>query len=168
MFDFCRFLMQPLRWTPRVVHARGLSLVLNRVLAQQLGDGELDFLLGKVVSIDVDDLDLRLRVARDDRGFLPAPADSSDDVRFSGNSTALLALLSQHEDADTLFFRRRLKIEGDTVTALHLKNFLDALGEPLLPGPARQALWWVGDLYARLCEGDVHPSPQVMPGRPFQ
>ena len=36
------------------------------------------------------------------------------------------------EDADTLFFERRLVMEGDTEFGLLLKNTLDAIG-PLVP-----------------------------------
>ncbi|MFB6261882.1 MAG: SCP2 sterol-binding domain-containing protein, partial [Thiohalorhabdaceae bacterium] len=51
------------------------------------------------------------------------------------------------EDADTLFFNRRLAMEGDTATGVYLKNFLDALEvdwdahraavEAALPAPVR-------------------------------
>ena len=36
-------------------------------------------------------------------------------------------LATRAEDPDTLFFNRRLSIEGDTETALTIKNLLDAL-----------------------------------------
>lgn len=168
MFGLCKLLTQPLRWVPPGVHQRNLSMLLNRVLAQPLADGELDFLRGKVVSIHVDDMTLRLSVACEDHGFARARRDSREDVIFSGASNAFLALASQREDADTLFFQRRLKIEGDTATALHLKNFLDAFGEPPLPGLAKRALQRANDFYEKFCRGDSDHSPQAIPGRPFQ
>ena len=36
-------------------------------------------------------------------------------------------LVSRQEDPDTLFFQRRLTIEGDTELGLEVKNILDAL-----------------------------------------
>lgn len=39
-----------------------------------------------------------------------------------------LALALRREDPDSLFFTRRLVVEGDTETGLALKNALDALG----------------------------------------
>jgi len=42
---------------------------------------------------------------------------------FSG----FLALALRREDPDTLFFSRRLVLEGDTELGLALKNALDAL-----------------------------------------
>ena len=39
----------------------------------------------------------------------------------------MLLLATRREDPDTLFFNRRLNIEGDTETGLHVKNLLDSL-----------------------------------------
>ena len=36
-----------------------------------------------------------------------------------------VALALRREDPDTLFFQRRLVVEGETETGLHLKNLLD-------------------------------------------
>jgi predicted lipid carrier protein YhbT len=87
-------------------------------------------------------------------------------VRFSGNADTFLLLATQREDADSLFFQRLLRIEGDTATGLHLKNFLDAFGEPKLPGPARVALERFADLYASRCGSPQ--ARQLSPGRPAQ
>jgi predicted lipid carrier protein YhbT len=42
-----------------------------------------------------------------------------------------LMLATRREDPDTLFFSRRLAIEGDTELGLFTKNALDALDLPL-------------------------------------
>ena len=49
------------------------------------------------------------------------------DVRISGTLADLLLLVSRGEDPDTLFFGRRLTLEGETETGLLLKNLLDSL-----------------------------------------
>jgi predicted lipid carrier protein YhbT len=166
---FCRILTRPLRWLPQRAHAGGLSLALNRLLAQPLADGDLDFLRDKVVGLEVSDLGIRFRLARDGRGFVPAADDAPEDVRFSGDVRTLLQLATQREDADTLFFQRRLKIEGDTETGLHLKNFLDAFGEPPLPAALRDGLARFADLYARHCGSAAEvQARQPSPGRPVQ
>jgi predicted lipid carrier protein YhbT len=41
-----------------------------------------------------------------------------------------MLLATRRVDPDTLFFERRLLIEGDTETGLRLKNVLDAIGLP--------------------------------------
>lgn len=52
-------------------------------------------------------------------------ADGAAVMRASLADYAALAL--RREDPDTLFFTRRLVIEGDTALGLELKNALDAL-----------------------------------------
>lgn len=48
-------------------------------------------------------------------------------MRIAGRLDDLVALARRDEDPDTLFFQRRLMLEGDTATGLLLKNLLDAL-----------------------------------------
>jgi predicted lipid carrier protein YhbT len=48
-------------------------------------------------------------------------------VRISGKVEDYWQLATRREDPDTLFFSRRLCIEGDTATGVHVKNLLDAL-----------------------------------------
>lgn len=54
---------------------------------------------------------------------------SSDkwDARISGRLAEFWLLATSEEDPDTLFFDRRLNIEGDTETGLYIKNMLDAI-----------------------------------------
>jgi predicted lipid carrier protein YhbT len=167
--EICRFLAKPLQWLPQRLHAGGLSVMLNHLLAHALADGELDFLHGKTVSLEIADLRICYRLVCDKDGFRPAPAWREADVRFSGDAQALLSLATQREDADSLFFQRLLRIEGDTATGLHLKNFLDSLGEPPLPGPARRLLERLADLHARNCGAPAaDQGRQSSPGRPAQ
>jgi predicted lipid carrier protein YhbT len=129
----------------------------------------MGFLHGKMVSIEIADLGICYRLACDEDGLRPAPAGVEADVRFSGDAQAFLSLATQREDADSLFFQRLLRIQGDTATGLHLKNFLDALGEPPLPGPARRLLERLADLHARNCGAPAaDQGRQSSPGRPSQ
>jgi predicted lipid carrier protein YhbT len=54
-------------------------------------------------------------------------APQSWDVRISGNLNDFWQLASRSEDPDTLFFHRRLAIEGETEAGLYLKNLLDGM-----------------------------------------
>jgi O2-independent ubiquinone biosynthesis accessory factor UbiT len=49
-------------------------------------------------------------------------------------------MAARFEDPDTLFFQRRLIIEGDTELGLGTKNFLEGLDEEQLAAPLRFAL----------------------------
>lgn len=166
----CSLLFGPLRWLPPRLHAHSLALLLNRVLAVPLKDGELDFMRGKRVALLVTDLGVGYRLQLGDNGFAALPDGLEDDLRVIGELQTFLLLATQREDADSLFFQRRLRIEGDTVTGLHLKNFIDALGEPPLPAVVHRLLNGLTDLYPRYCRSgttSVQPD-QLNPARPFQ
>jgi predicted lipid carrier protein YhbT len=47
------------------------------------------------------------------------------DVTFSGALNEFILIAGRKEDPDTLFFQRRLVIEGDTELGLEIKNLLD-------------------------------------------
>jgi predicted lipid carrier protein YhbT len=49
------------------------------------------------------------------------------DVVVRASARDYLALALRREDADSLFFARRLVIEGDTALGLIVKNALDSL-----------------------------------------
>ena len=74
-----------------------------------------------------------------DRGKLAAAAPgSAPDVRFGGRSREFLLLALNEEDPDTLFFQRRLQLEGDTELGLEIKNLLYSLDGDLLPDPVHR------------------------------
>jgi len=50
-----------------------------------------------------------------------------------GSATDLLLLASRLEDADTLFFQRRLQLVGDTELGLQVRNLLDQLPWETIP-----------------------------------
>lgn len=151
--DLCPIITRPLHWLPKRMHAGGLSLMLNHFLVEGLAGGDLDFLRDKLISIEVTDIGIEYRLRKDSEGFVAASGGENPDVRFAGDAYTFLLLVTQREDADTLFFQRRLHIQGDTATGLQLKNFLDALGESPLPAPASRALERFADLYGRYCGG---------------
>ena len=61
-------------------------------------------------------------------------APQTPDLSFRANLSAFLQMLTRQEDPDTLFFNRELSIEGDTELGLVVKNMLDAVEWPQLPG----------------------------------
>lgn len=72
------------------------------------------------------------------RDAVVACGNARPDVTISATANDFLALALRREDPDTLFFSRRLAIEGDTEIGLLLKNTLDAAAlEFRLPTPAR-------------------------------
>ena len=133
-------LASPLRLLPTLSHIHALATELNQVMKDALTHGDLDFLKGRTVGIEINDLRIRYRLGLSGgriRGFGEgAPADAT----VSGGLHEFLLLAARREDADTLFFQRRLRMSGDTELGLHLKNFLDAFEPPPRVAPLIRAL----------------------------
>lgn len=126
-----RLLPLPRRWAPllRALPPRLQRRVLDRamaaVLAAPVADGSLDFMRGRRLGIDVTDLDLHWVVELRD-GRLQA-VEAAPEASVRGTATDLLLLASRLEDADTLFFQRRLVLTGDVELGLTARNTLDRL-----------------------------------------
>ncbi len=89
---------------------------------------ELDWTpaLDRHLCVRVLDLGLRFHFSLAGDGF-HAERDGPAAVTFSATAQDLARLALRLEDPDTLFFDRRLRIEGDTDLGLWLKNTLDAV-----------------------------------------
>jgi predicted lipid carrier protein YhbT len=124
------------RHLPRFPGSIALALALNVVLRRKLPQDLFERLEGRKVGIDVIDLgtvmSFRIRGAR----FVPCRDSAAPDVQFRASAYDFAALAAREQDADTLFFNRRLMVEGDTELALLVKNSLDAVEAP----HARRAL----------------------------
>ncbi|MNF48532.1 MULTISPECIES: SCP2 domain-containing protein [unclassified Pseudomonas] len=121
------------RRVPFVVQRLALQQALNRCLAEPLREGEFDLLRGRWLCLRIPDLGLAWYLTRSRAGLQIAERAEAD-VTISGNWREFLLLASRQEDPDTLFFRRRLVIEGDTELGLTLKNLIDSLDPEVLPG----------------------------------
>jgi len=119
-------LLLPLRLIPDAVHATVLSRTLNHLLRGQLIAARLPEINGKAVCIHIKDALSRIYFEIENGRLHPAAPDRAD-VCISGNVADFWKLAARREDPDTLFFSRRLCIEGDTETGVHIKNLLDAL-----------------------------------------
>ena len=134
-----QLLSVPIKLIPDTLHSRGLAFILNNVLADALDRSELDFLDHRVAQITVSDLGLDYRLTLRSGRLSAAERHRQPDVRFGGMLKEFMLLALNKEDPDTLFFQRRLQLEGDTELGLEIKNFLYTLDEDLLPWPIRRA-----------------------------
>lgn len=129
---------KPLAIVPFALKAKIIASLLRQMLQQQMGDGELAFLQQRTVAVTVTDLKLAFVVQYDgDWLVTPRIAGQAADVSFSAASQELLLIAASKEDPDTLFFQRRLVIEGDTELGLEVKNLLLQLELDALPLPVR-------------------------------
>lgn len=115
-----------LRLFPDALHTQLIAHAFNHAMRGQSLVKRLAQLHGKRVCLRITDADRSL-YWRIDHGRLRPTEAGGYDVRISGNTLDFLHLATRAEDPDTLFFSRRLAIEGDTHTGLHIKNLLDAL-----------------------------------------
>lgn len=118
--------MAPLvKLIPTRLSGRLLERTMARVLAGPLAADDLDFMAGRRLGIQISDLGLEwVIVARD--GQLTV-CDEPAEATVRGTVTDLLLLASRLEDADTLFFQRRLVLTGDTELGLTVRNLLERL-----------------------------------------
>ncbi|CAK0742415.1 Ubiquinone biosynthesis accessory factor UbiT [Gammaproteobacteria bacterium] len=137
---FPSVLAAPLGIIPVAVHSTALAFALNRLFARQIQDGEMDFLTNRIVSIEVRDARLTFRLTLTN-GQLAATDKKTSDLVVGGTVYDLLLLATGREDPDTLFFQRRLSLDGDTELGLYVKNFLNSQDpREVLPAPLRLVL----------------------------
>ncbi|HEY4997594.1 MAG TPA: SCP2 sterol-binding domain-containing protein, partial [Usitatibacter sp.] len=117
---------------PRLARFPGsaaLAAALNVCLRPALSADVRERLRGKRVEIAVTDWGMRLFFKSTAAGFVPLLGLAESDLRILATAHDFGALAAGEEDADTLYFNRRLVVEGDTELALLVKNTLDALEE---------------------------------------
>lgn len=104
---------------------------LNLVLARQLPTDVVERLQGRRIRIQVRDAGLRFDFCWQDGQFRACVPQPAPDLTLSANAHDFLRLAQRLDDPDTLFFNRRLSMEGDTELGLVVKNALDALELPV-------------------------------------
>ncbi|MEA5672439.1 SCP2 sterol-binding domain-containing protein [Pseudomonas sp. MH2] len=117
---------------PFVWQKLAIEQLSARLFAEPLREGAFELLRGHWLRLHVSDLGLSWCVTCQG-ARLKVVARSTADVTIRGNWREFLLLASRQEDPDTLFFRRRLVIEGDTELGLGVKNLLDALDPEQMP-----------------------------------
>ena len=104
--------------------------VLNVALRRDLPQDVYLQLVGRCVEISVLDWGARLRFRAMPDRFAPLGQCAVIDLRIAATARDFALLASGEEDPDTLYFDRRVVVEGDTELALLIKNTLDALPAP--------------------------------------
>jgi predicted lipid carrier protein YhbT len=119
------------QYPPSAVFAAALTLQMG----DSLGTNAHPEFAGKLIRLRVSDAGVTLTFRVTPRGFAPSNA-ADPDLTLTATAQDFLALALRREDPDTLFFSRRLVMEGDTELGVLAKNSLDALEfKPSLPAP---------------------------------
>lgn len=118
---------------PRYPGSLLLVLGLNLALARQLPDDVKMQLRGKRLRIRVRDAGLQFDFIWQGLLFRACQPPAEADLTISASTHDFVRLAQRQDDPDTLFFNRRLSMEGDTELGLLIKNALDALELPVWP-----------------------------------
>ena len=115
------------RLLPSMPPKLALVVTLNQLLKRDVLPAQMDLLAGHTFEVDILDAGLTLRFAADADGFHLNRDHGKADLRFAANTADFARMMLREEDPDTLFFNRRLVIEGDTELGLIVKNLLDSI-----------------------------------------
>jgi predicted lipid carrier protein YhbT len=119
-----KFLSLPCQFVPFKAQKQGLTKIINHIFKEAIEDGDLCFLENKWLKVTIKDLKLTWYLSFKQQLIVQQNAPQTD-VSFSATVNDLILIAGRKEDPDTLFFQRRLKIEGDTELGLEVKNLLD-------------------------------------------
>ncbi len=112
---------------PFIVQKTIAEKILRQLMAEQIELGDFDFLQDKWLQLSINDMGLSFFLSFSQDRLILSNRIKQADVSFSGNSRDFMLLAGRSEDPDTLFFQRRLVIEGDTELGLYIKNSIDGI-----------------------------------------
>lgn len=149
-----QILRPPVQTLPKFVQNRVLLEGLKHVFHEALEDGDFEFLQDKWLKVSINDLDLNWFISYKDEQLVVSESLESHDVSFTANLNDLVLIAGRKEDPDTLFFQRRLSIEGDTELGLEVKNLMDSVDLDALPKGLTMVLNQLADFVYK----GVHPE----------
>lgn len=109
-----------------------IETALNKAFRQPLADDEFYFLEDQTLGLDVQDLGIKVSFRCLGEQLIVCE-DAVADAWIRGDAVAFMRLANRDQDPDTLFFQRKLLIEGDTELGLAVKNLLDSIDWSELP-----------------------------------
>jgi predicted lipid carrier protein YhbT len=145
---------------PQLPPSAALAAMLDLVVTPALDRDVLATLEGRVVRIVVRDLGLTLTVHCRGSRFTPADASVDADTTIGACAHDFALLAARREDPDTLFFARRLTMEGNTEVGLIVKNMLDGMDLPMLATVLDRCLGQMEKLRARFPFAGEPPAPR--------
>ncbi len=115
---------------PQYPHSLAFAQALNLALGETLRSETLQPLRGKHICLRISDAQVSLHFTLNKNGVTACRAEKTPDLTITAKAYDFIQLALRKEDPDTLFFSRRLLMEGDTELGLLVKNTLDALELP--------------------------------------
>lgn len=135
---------------PQLPHSFLLATALNLGLTARLDAEVVARLRNKAIRIVVGDAGIAFTLCFDGRVFRPRSARGQADVTIAADAYDFGLLALRKEDPDTLFFARRLTMQGDTELGLLVKNMLDRLDRTALTDTLQRPAMLLSKLLERL------------------
>ncbi len=139
------FFKIPCAFMPPAIQQNMMLELLKRIFSEALEDGDFAFLEDRWLEVNVRDIGFQSYISFANEKLVVRTDTITPDVSFSGNLNDLILIAARKEDPDTLFFQRRLLIEGDTELGLEVKNLMDSVDFESLPTVLRHGLMTVAD-----------------------
>ncbi len=114
--------------------------VLRQAFAEAIADGDLDFLKGRRLGMDITDIGFQATLSLVDNQPSLLRRLERPEALIRGTLSSFIQLATRKQDPDTLFFQRRLSMEGDTELGLEVKNLIDSIDITGLPRWMQQGL----------------------------
>ena len=121
---------------PFVINRQVAQLIMNQVFSEQIAQGDFDFLQNQLLQVEVRDAELFIGLSYQQGKLVCSYIQhfgQEADVSMSVESHDAIDLILQKVDPDTLFFQRKLKINGNTELAHQIKNTIDTLESDKIP-----------------------------------
>ena len=138
-------LSQAIKFTePKVpfpIRKKVAEQLLNYLFKEQLQDDEFYFLEGQELGLEVRDLSIQVAFTCQNEKLIVLEAQQPD-AWIRGDSVDFMQMASQEVDPDTLFFQRRLVIEGNTELSLAIKNLMDGVDWSEMPELFQRSIRW--------------------------
>lgn len=115
---------------PQYPHSLIFTRAINLALNDKLRDEVWQPLHSKHVCIQVSDAGIAFHFTLTGNGLAARHAVAQPDLTIRASAQDFVLLALRKEDPDTLFFCRRLVMEGDTELGLLVKNTLDGMELP--------------------------------------
>ncbi|KJY88868.1 sterol-binding protein [Vibrio neptunius] len=154
-------LRSPVQLLPESVQKKALLNGLKMVFKESLEDGDFEFIQDKWLKIEIKDMHLSWCLSYQKDKLIVANAQVEEDIAFRGNLNDLVLIAGRKEDPDTLFFQRRLSIEGDTELGLEIKNLMDSIDFEQLPKPLQTLLNQLADFVQKGLQSPIAQSEVI-------
>jgi len=123
----------PVKLVPRAAQKVVLDFILHHLFAEALRDGDFEFLEGHWMELEVRDIGMKWYfTCSGDRLLIESHREDSD-ITFSGDLNDFVLIAGRKADPDTLFFQRRLRIDGSADLGMEIKHQIDNIDLDALP-----------------------------------